>query len=336
MKVYLTITENCNIRCKHCFGDFNIGAEYSLEKIEEIVLQLKRMGVCEISITGGEPLLHNDITKIIDLVVTNGFNLQICTNGLLITENFINKIKQYSSCFFRFSISIDGIEKEHDYLRGQGTFNKIMNNIRILKENSFMFAVNTVLHKQNINSLEEFLDLLNSMDIKSCSFNFIRNFGRTHDSDLEIIGDELELAKYCVQKKLLNFSKKETMSFYFNYNTITNGEIFKSENQLFDFLELSRCGAGSIIMTIKANGEVLPCVFINEYYSKAKIKLDSLYSNTLCEIWNGKIFSIVRALEVNRYCKSCKEYGNGCTGRCIGEELLNQNKEFRCISYKSM
>lgn len=65
IKTFLTITEKCNLQCKHCFGSFGKGEELSIKNIEEILETLLYIGIFQISITGGEPLLHKDIINIL-------------------------------------------------------------------------------------------------------------------------------------------------------------------------------------------------------------------------------------------------------------------------------
>jgi MoaA/NifB/PqqE/SkfB family radical SAM enzyme len=84
---------------------------------------LKDMGIQNIIISGGEPLLHPKLLDIMTALNREGFDLDLCSNGTLINHDVALKLKQYLS---EISISIDGYNHfRHDYIRNvQGSFEK--------------------------------------------------------------------------------------------------------------------------------------------------------------------------------------------------------------------
>lgn len=186
-KVYLTVTDLCNLQCKHCFGDFGVGNEMTLEQISYILEQLKEIGVLEISITGGEPFYHSDIFSIIEMIIEKGFILQITTNGTLVTDEFIKTFKRYGDKCFRLSISLDGISEIHDMIRGEGTYDRVMDNIKKLQNNNIDFGFNTVINNLNIDTFGEFLNTLYNKKIYKGSYSLIKPLGRARDSELNLI-----------------------------------------------------------------------------------------------------------------------------------------------------
>lgn len=82
----------CNIRCSYCDTkyalDKNNGEEIS---IENIIKKIKEFGISNITITGGEPLIHKEIDKLIDELLKGGYKVNIETNGTISIDKYLNR-----------------------------------------------------------------------------------------------------------------------------------------------------------------------------------------------------------------------------------------------------
>jgi MoaA/NifB/PqqE/SkfB family radical SAM enzyme len=143
---HLCVTERCNLRCKYCQIWKNPTEELGIDGMKKIVDRLDQMGVAIVSITGGEPLLREDICEIIDYVSSKGLHVRVTSNGMLPIEKYKNLL---GSKIDGISISLDGIE-------GVDTPNskvnpKILETIKYIYENKKdkKFSISTVLHKGN-------------------------------------------------------------------------------------------------------------------------------------------------------------------------------------------
>lgn len=329
IKAYLTITDICNLKCSHCFGDFGKGSQLNKTQIKEILDELKSLGICEISITGGEPLCHPDIIEIIEMIVERDFNFQICTNGLMIDDDFIKVLKRFNSRIFRLSISLDGIAEIHNKIRGENTYEKTIVNIKKLQEEKIPFAVNNVMNNLNIDYIEEFLDNLNDLGIKSCSFSPIIPTGRAVvDSNLTLVNNRANWkekflnAIECMEK----YTESKGFNIYFYGRTIGKQAELGCDESLLNILNLEKCGAGSIIVTIKSNGHLLPCVFLSESLEKRNILSESILEKSLKEIWdNNEQFKFIRQISAHDSCKKCNHHKKSCTGGCpaISDKFFN-------------
>ncbi|MFA5856714.1 MAG: radical SAM protein [Candidatus Pacearchaeota archaeon] len=134
------ITGRCNARCKMCFYWKNNEnkKELSIEEIEKISKNLPNFFWLWIS--GGEPFLRQDIAEICEKFYKNNnvSNIQIPTNGLM-PEVVLKKTKEILAKCPKANItiifSIDGLEEEHDYIRGvKGIYKKVMTSMDLLKE----------------------------------------------------------------------------------------------------------------------------------------------------------------------------------------------------------
>ena len=87
-EIYVTLTANCNLRCIGCrYGrDFMPGAQLSLPLVRGLLDDCKEVGIRSIRLYGGEPLLHKDLTRIVEHSVRLGLNTWMTTNGILLRD----------------------------------------------------------------------------------------------------------------------------------------------------------------------------------------------------------------------------------------------------------
>lgn len=154
------ITMGCNMRCKHCGSSCAeaLPDELNTSEALEVCDQLKDLGLKVITLSGGEPTTRSDWHIIAKRLVDNGIITSIITNGWLIDENFIHNA--ITSGIRSVCLSIDGLEKTHDFVRRSGSFNKSIKALKELRKNNISTSVITSINKENICELEELYQLL--------------------------------------------------------------------------------------------------------------------------------------------------------------------------------
>lgn len=87
-EIYITLTANCNLRCKGCrYGrDFMTGAQLPWKLVRNLLDDAKERSISNIRLYGGEPPLHRDIVRIVEYSTSIGLNVWITTNGILLKE----------------------------------------------------------------------------------------------------------------------------------------------------------------------------------------------------------------------------------------------------------
>jgi MoaA/NifB/PqqE/SkfB family radical SAM enzyme len=112
-----------------------------------------------------EPLIRKDIGDIIRYGKDLGFIVSIITNGLLV-KRYIKDLKLVDALY----ISFDGSKKIHESLRGKGTYKKVVEAIKLAKENGINVYPETVLSKQNLennfSSLKEAIKFARKIGVK--------------------------------------------------------------------------------------------------------------------------------------------------------------------------
>jgi MoaA/NifB/PqqE/SkfB family radical SAM enzyme len=120
-----------------------------MEQWADIYRQASSLGVSIIMIAGGEPLMKPELLDILKQFKKIVFIL--FTNGMLLTPGMILKLKKIKNVLP--VISIDGMKNNHDNRRGVGTFDKIIHQMKYLKENNLRYGVSITATKENFNQV---------------------------------------------------------------------------------------------------------------------------------------------------------------------------------------
>lgn len=177
---FWAITHKCNLNCKHCYVSCTKGrtdSDLCLRDAKKIVEILSQNGVMELVLQGGEPFCYDNILEIIEEVKRKEMVLSVLTNGTLLKDD---NIKCINNCFDKLDllqISIDGSQKSNDFIRGEGVFKQVIDNVK--KIHIPNVVINCVVTKSNVESLPALCDLLyNETNVKELHFSPLMKIGR--------------------------------------------------------------------------------------------------------------------------------------------------------------
>ena len=157
----LLITDKCNLSCRHCYIKQTGNTDLSLDAIKKTFSEFESLGGVRLMVSGGEPLLHKSFGEINDLVWQYDFRSILITNGTLINKFIVDNLN-----FNEVQISLDGLEKTHDYIRGEGSFVGALNAISLLLGRGIDVSVATMILNHNQDDLEKLGRLLSVMGVK--------------------------------------------------------------------------------------------------------------------------------------------------------------------------
>ncbi len=306
--VYLEITHKCNFSCKHCYAECPQDKEMSFQNIKIIAEALKKYGFKKVLLTGGEPLLHKDLKKIVNLLKKD-FKVVLITNGTLIRKVNID-YKNFDGLY----ISYDGpSEKEYQQLRGKKGFNLVQNNIKWLVKQGIKVAVGIILSKYNIKKADQLIQQAKNIKADKINITLAQPFGRTlKNKDLLFEPEEyLKIIPKLSKIKNIHF---ESMLCY--PKSMTNHSQTVKELNLFDKY-LSGCAAGKKFIYITPEGYVMPCGYITADQKLLKMT-GNILKQDLKEIYKTPLFQFFmnRSWEsVKGKCQKC-DYSIICKGGC--------------------
>jgi len=271
--VQFSVTNRCNAKCTYCYARYydRPSSDLSFEQIAKILNQLARAGSFRISLVGGEPLLRDDIGKIIKLVKDLGMECALTTNGLLVEK----KISQLDGLDL-LCISFDGDKKAHETNRGKNTFSKVMRAFELAKQHGIPLQASTVLTKHNIHQLDFILAKAREYDFlvgfttlihpHSPENNLIRTLLPSNQEYRQIL-EEILFRKRAGEPIL--FSEK-ALSLTLAWPDYSYEKIIGEEPE-FPHVQ---CYAGKYYGLIDANSDFYPCPQLVDIYPAKNILRD--------------------------------------------------------------
>ncbi|BDG05568.1 mycofactocin radical SAM maturase [Anaeromyxobacter oryzae] len=292
------VTLACNLRCRHCLsssgaaGPGELGTAEALEAVD----QLHRAGVFQLNFGGGEPFIRTDFEAILDACHARGMVTCISTNGTLLDAARVERLSR--SGLVAIQVSLDGARRETcDALRGDGTFDRALRALELLRESAIPTSINTVLTGPNAGEIPALYDLAGSLGV-SLRVSRFRPSGRG-----AVNWDGLRPSP----AQLLAFSTWLTST----ASVRTGDSFFSLTPQERQGLGLNLCGAAKLTACLGPDGSLYPCAFLQ----REEFRAGSLRERSFQEIWDrSDVFRSFRSLRIHS-CEDCHRYDQ-CHGGC--------------------
>lgn len=324
------ITDKCQKKCRHCYvGKRNV-REMELVNIEQIVSDLIKYGTnndvdYEFYITGGDPLLHKNCYDVFSLFKENKLSYSIMCNPEAIDTVVIDKLSKLDVKSIQFSI--DGMEKTHDNIRGNGSFKELMRAIDQVKMADIKIGLMFTLYEFNINDLFEVMHLANCLQVDRFSFDIGIGIGNAKENCLKMVSPSQIiqiLNDYIVEKQLIK--EKGTKTFFEEKCNLINA--IRMEQGIFscpqeeNIIIFDGCQMGVNNFVIDVNGDVLGCRRLGE-----ASYCGNLLETGIEQIWKCSSFLKKQRTKVltKNNCKDC-DARNWCQG-CEAYEHAAADKE---------
>src|SRR5919198_1267988 len=162
------LSYRCPLHCPYCSNPLDIGAEkYRLELETEhwprTFREARALGVLQLALTGGEPMLRRDLVELCAGARDAGLYSSLITAGVHFTRERAEALKSAGLDHVQISIQSPNAE-ENDRIAGNRSFEKKIAAARLAKELDFPLTINCVLHRQNLDRIEEVLELTLELD----------------------------------------------------------------------------------------------------------------------------------------------------------------------------
>jgi radical SAM protein with 4Fe4S-binding SPASM domain len=294
------ITSKCNLRCHYCSangGENN--SEMKLVNVYRALDEIAKFKKVNLFLSGGEPLLREDIFKILSYIKRKKINTILLTNGLLLSKETILRLKDLD---IKIQIGLDSLDPGlHDFLRGaKGAFIRSFNSLKRALSQRLEVGVAIIATKLNFREIPNFINRMIEMGVSwVCVPRFIPCGRGETDRPLSLsINNRIDLIKAII----INKYYKENKVFFDDPTKI----LFDKEKSLPD-----GCNAGINKLSMDSFGNIMPCPMF-------RLIIGSIKKNSLKHIWNkSKILAIIRNREnIKGICKNCA-YIDRCGG-CRG------------------
>ena len=261
------VTGLCNLKCQHCWQSADMTDRQRKEDkgpgvvspadFACLLKEAKALGLIGVKFTGGEPFLHPDIMNFLEVADQEKLSVGIETNGTLIDEDAIERLKSINHLFI--AVSLDGGSAYlHDRFRGvKGAFDGAIAAIERLTRVEIPVQIILSLHRKNVNSLDVVVKLADDYGVQSIKINPIQPMGRgrklVQQGEALPIAELLQAAKFCKEKLNPDFKGELFFSLPLAFQAFTEirDQQF-SVCRIFQILglmpdgDLSFCGIGNI------------------------------------------------------------------------------------------
>lgn len=268
--IYWELSNYCNLRCKHCFADAVRGKDSIVRDslIYSTIENMRSKNMFAIRFGGGEPLMVPYIFDLISFCKAHEIEVDITTNGTLLNGEVLKKL--YSAGLRELTISIDGLETSHDYIRGQGNYQRTYQAaIQAISYGKICLSLAFTVSSQNYSELERFVEKFISLGVKK--FYFFRYCSNNNAKMLELSSEQL-----CITAKtILELSQKHT-----NITFIHEGFSFYV-HQLMGHKKIKEgCNFLQNVLTIDFTGNVIVCAAIKKVLGNVYLdNIDMVYKN---------------------------------------------------------
>ncbi len=276
-------TRRCVGNCLYCSYTPPVkpeDAEVNTKLGYKIVDEIYDFGSPWFGISGGEPLVRDDIFDIIEYAKRIGFEVSLITSGFAFDENRLTKLIKNE---VHTAVSIDGTPESNDKIRGKGSYNKALYAIKKLSENGILDCIVTTMTKYNIKDMAHPTQLAAEYGARMVVYHNLVPVGRasTNMPDLAPTPDEYEAAFNEIYNLQVAYMGKVKVNVYSPFYA----RIVRQKNpaNFWDWFRngyLGRCSVGGNYMSITENGDYRACGFHEGY------RLGNVKNKALTTAWN--------------------------------------------------
>lgn len=300
-RVDLALTYRCNNNCRHCYVERpKDHPEMSTEDWKKVLDILWKQSVPQVTFTGGEATLRDDLPELIGYAEDLGIVTGLVSNGRRLSDRAYLELL-IKSGLDHIQITLESSNKDiHNKMTLCNSFDETITAIKNCVETGIPVITNTTLTYENSESIHDTIHFINNLGLKTFACNAIIESGGGKNPEFAINMEHLVPTVEYINK----LSRELNLNFiwysptkYCELNPMELGVGFK------------QCSAGKQNICIEPNGDVIPC---QSYYQS----LGNILNNKWEEIWNHSILNTLRNHDyTNTECKTCENLpacGGGC------------------------
>ncbi len=307
------MTFRCNLHCPHCYIDARERAtrdELSTEEGKKLIDQIVEVSKPILILSGGEPLLRDDVFELARYASKKGLIVAMGTNGTLITDSVAAELR--ASGVKAVAISIDSaVPERHDAFRGlNGAWKRALDGIAACRAHGISVQVNTTVTQQNYDEIEDIMALAVKEGASAFHLFFLVPTGR----GVEIKDISPEMYERMIERVLDIIADAK---YKLDVRPVCAPQFMRIASQ--KGLDVSRwtrgCIAGLYYCRIYPTGEVTPCPYL-------PLKLGNIRDTRFKDVWfNSPVLNELRDFDqLGGKCGICeyRDICGGCRARAYG------------------
>ena len=305
------VTLRCNLKCSHCYinaKETKMVDELSTDAAKMLIHQLTEVSRPLLILSGGEPLLREDIYEIIRYGADRGLRMGMGSNGMLIDDEVARRLKDAG--MWTVAVSLDSsIPERHDEFRGvKGCWEHAVNAIKALKKVGIQVQVNSTVTRQNYDEVDDIMAMVEDLGVDNFHLFFLVPTGR---------GTDIEDITPRMYEDMITSTLAKTTKYKLNVKPSCAPQFMRvAKEQGVDMSRWVRgCMAGLYYCRIYPSGEVTPCPYM-------QVSLGNIRERSFKDIWfNSEVFKALRDFDqLKGKCGLCeyRDVCGGCRARAYG------------------
>lgn len=320
IEVDLQITNRCPLTCDHCVYDSSMEAPQGLpfDVLPRLIDEAVELGASQVSITGGEPFVRDDLTDVVALIAGRGVEVCVQTSGLWVDRTDFGRLR--ASGLNLLLVSLDGTAPYHDAFRHRpGLFRRAVRTIDEAVAHQIPVRINTVVTRSNAAAVLDLLSVAEALGVDVFSFFYLSPLGR----GARIASDVLSFSEWATFE---NAVQRWCAS-------RGNGRMtVKVQHVATPALDIPAGGQRCRIVDrdnvlILSNGDVYPCVFLCE---EPAFCLGNVLHESLTRLWRMREPSAAYDALFGVTGRDCGSDASRCSGGCPAFRRLLRRPHGHC------
>jgi PqqA peptide cyclase len=246
----LELTYRCPLHCAFCYNplDFErIGPELETADWLRVLREARALGAVQLGLSGGEPLARDDLEIIVAEAHGLGFYINLITSGVGLSEARIAALKAVGLDHIQLSFQ-DSSQKMNDFLSSTRTFDLKSKVAALIKKYDYPMVLNVVLHRLNIDHVEEILQMADSLGAEYVELANTQYYGWAWHNREQLMPSRAQVDRAEATTRRFRERNGRPMQIYFVVPDYFERRPKPCMN-----------GLGSIFLTITPDGMALPC-----------------------------------------------------------------------------
>ena len=246
----LELTYRCPLHCAFCYNPTNFaasGPELGTEDWLRVLQQARALGSVQLGLSGGEPLARDDLEPIVAEAHRLGFYTNLITSGVGLSEMRIRALKDAGLDHIQLSFQ-DSTRQMNDFLSSTRTFDLKSKVAALIKQHDYPMVLNVVLHRLNIDHVEEILQMAERMGADYVELANTQFYGWAWHNRRQLMPSRAQVERAEEVTRRFRERQDRPMRIFF----VVPDYFEKRPKACMN-------GLGSIFLTVTPDGTALPC-----------------------------------------------------------------------------
>jgi MoaA/NifB/PqqE/SkfB family radical SAM enzyme len=188
-KLIVETTMRCDLACLHCLQGPKSAVDFPLDVLPRLLEEARPFGPKHVVLTGGEPHLHPEFDRLVEIVHEAGYTWSFVSSGWKALP-YVHVMNRFRETCSHATLSLDGATAEtHDAIRGRaGAFDRVVISAEHYRKIGFEIRLQASINKLNMRELEAIAQL--AIDLGAASFGVAGTIPTTWNTDLQLSEEE--------------------------------------------------------------------------------------------------------------------------------------------------